>query len=121
MRQVGGSLGIAVMARSSRPARSLHLGNPPEIAYLHGFDDALKVAALPDLAGAIVPVGRDPQDARAPKSLAPNRKDEVSHDAWRRDRPVRAREEGGSRAYQDRAGRARALPADSLAAAGERV
>jgi EmrB/QacA subfamily drug resistance transporter len=56
MRQVGGSLGIAVMGTivASGIASSLRGGDPPKIAYLHGFHHALSVAALLALTGAIV-------------------------------------------------------------------
>ena len=58
-RQVGGSLGIAVMGSIVASAGS----------YLTGFHDALRVGALLCLAGAIVAVARDPQD-RAPTARA---------------------------------------------------
>jgi MFS family permease len=67
MRQVGGSLGIAILA--SGTSTSLPPGNPPEIAYLHGFHNALKVAALLALAGAIVALAairKMPQHAEEP-------------------------------------------------------
>src|SRR5262249_4716017 len=56
MRQVGGSLGIAVMGAivGSGMSRALRAGDPPEIAYLHGFHHALNIAALLALTGAIV-------------------------------------------------------------------
>jgi len=56
MRQVGGSLGIAVMGTivASGASSSLRRGDPPQIAYLHGFHHALNVAALLALTGAIV-------------------------------------------------------------------
>ena len=56
MRQVGGSLGIAVMGTivASGITSSLRRGDPPQIAYLHGFHHALSVAALLALTGAIV-------------------------------------------------------------------
>jgi hypothetical protein len=56
MRQVGGSLGIAILGAivGSGTSTSLRLGNPAEIAYLHGFHNALRVAALLAFAGAIV-------------------------------------------------------------------
>src|SRR5262249_37884016 len=46
MRQVGGSLGIAVMGTivASGTASSLRHGDPPQIAYLHCFHHALSVA-----------------------------------------------------------------------------
>jgi MFS family permease len=56
MRQVGGSLGIAVMGAivASGVSSSLRGGDPPEIAYLHSFHHALIVTALLALTGAIV-------------------------------------------------------------------
>ena len=56
MRQVGGSLGIAVMGAivASGMSASLRSGDPPETAYLHGFHHALNVAALLALTGALV-------------------------------------------------------------------
>jgi EmrB/QacA subfamily drug resistance transporter len=71
MRQVGGSLGIAILGAvvASGTSKSLRLGNPPEIAYLHGFHTALKVAALLALAGAIVALAairKMPQHAEEP-------------------------------------------------------
>jgi EmrB/QacA subfamily drug resistance transporter len=56
MRQVGGSLGIAVMGTivASGIASSLRRGDPPKTAYLHGYHHALSVAALLALTGAIV-------------------------------------------------------------------
>src|SRR5215475_12528751 len=56
MRQAGGSLGIAVMGTivASGASSSLRRGDPPQIAYLHGFHHALTVAALLALTGAIV-------------------------------------------------------------------
>src|SRR5215471_11859906 len=56
MRQVGGSLGIAVMGAivAAGMASSLRRGDQPQIAYLHGFHNALNVAALLALTGAIV-------------------------------------------------------------------
>ena len=56
MRQVGGSLGIAVMCTivASGVSSSLRRGDPPQIAYLHGFHHALRGAALLALTGAIM-------------------------------------------------------------------
>jgi EmrB/QacA subfamily drug resistance transporter len=56
MRQVGGSLGIAVMGAivASSIASSLRAGDPQPIAFLHGFHDALRVASAIALAGAVV-------------------------------------------------------------------
>ena len=57
-RQVGGSLGIAVMGAivASTTASSLKLGDSPQLAYLHGFHDSLKVGSLICLAGAVIAV-----------------------------------------------------------------
>jgi EmrB/QacA subfamily drug resistance transporter len=57
-RQVGGSLGIAVMGSivASTSASSLRGGDSPTIAYLHGFHDALRVGSLLCVAGAVVAV-----------------------------------------------------------------
>ena len=56
MRQVGGSLGIAVMGAivASGISSSVAAGDTPEAAFLHGFHDALRVSALLAFAGAIV-------------------------------------------------------------------
>ncbi|HEY3807667.1 MAG TPA: MFS transporter [Kofleriaceae bacterium] len=56
MRQVGGSLGIAVMGAivASTTASSLRAGDTARIAFLHGFHDALRVGAAIAFAGAIV-------------------------------------------------------------------
>jgi EmrB/QacA subfamily drug resistance transporter len=55
-RQVGGSLGIAVMGSivASGVSSSLKAGDTQSIAYLHGFHDALGVGAILLAAGAIV-------------------------------------------------------------------
>jgi EmrB/QacA subfamily drug resistance transporter len=57
-RQVGGSLGIAVMGAivASVTSSSLQAGDTPQIAYLNGFHDALRVGALLCVAGAVVAV-----------------------------------------------------------------
>ena len=56
MRQVGGSVGIAVMGAlvASGQSTAMRAGDPPPVAYLHGFHSAVKIAALLALAGAIV-------------------------------------------------------------------
>jgi hypothetical protein len=56
MRQVGGSLGIAVMGAivASVSATSLAAGDPPKLAFLHGFHYSLRVASGIALAGAVV-------------------------------------------------------------------
>jgi MFS family permease len=58
MRQVGGSLGIAVMGAivASGTAAALKAGDTQSAAYLHGFHQALRVAALLAFIGAIVAV-----------------------------------------------------------------
>jgi EmrB/QacA subfamily drug resistance transporter len=55
-RQVGGSLGIAVMGAivASGVSSSLDAGDTQRLAFLHGFHDALRVSALLALAGAAV-------------------------------------------------------------------
>jgi predicted MFS family arabinose efflux permease len=55
-RQVGGSLGIAVMGAILASGRSTALGAgaTPEAAYVHGFNTALRVAAGLALIGAFV-------------------------------------------------------------------
>src|SRR3954453_5431262 len=57
-RQVGGSLGIAVMGAivASAINSSVANGDPRPIAYLHGFHDALRVGSVLCLAGAAVAV-----------------------------------------------------------------
>jgi EmrB/QacA subfamily drug resistance transporter len=57
-RQVGGSLGIAVMGAivASTSASSLRNGDPRPIAFLHGFHDALRVGSLLLLAGSLIAV-----------------------------------------------------------------
>jgi EmrB/QacA subfamily drug resistance transporter len=57
-RQVGGSLGIAVMGAivASGISTSLRAGDPYPIAYLHGFHDALRVGALLCIVGAVIAV-----------------------------------------------------------------
>jgi len=56
MRQVGGSLGIAVMGAivAHVSASSIANGDSRSIAFLHGFHDSLRVASAIALAGAIV-------------------------------------------------------------------
>jgi EmrB/QacA subfamily drug resistance transporter len=55
-RQVGGSLGIAVMGAivASVSASSLRAGDARPLAFLHGFHDAVRVGALIMFVGAIV-------------------------------------------------------------------
>jgi EmrB/QacA subfamily drug resistance transporter len=56
MRQVGGSLGIAIMGAivASGVSSSLRAGEPRPVAFLHGFHHALDVGALITLIGAVV-------------------------------------------------------------------
>jgi EmrB/QacA subfamily drug resistance transporter len=56
MRQVGGSLGIAVVGTIvvSGATASAKEGNPPQVAFVHGLQPALQVAAVIALAGAIL-------------------------------------------------------------------
>jgi MFS family permease len=56
MRQVGGSLGIAVMGAiiASVSASALEAGDSRPVAFVHGFHDALRVGAVILVAGAIV-------------------------------------------------------------------
>jgi EmrB/QacA subfamily drug resistance transporter len=55
-RQVGGSLGIAVMGAivASGVSTSLQAGDTQRLAFLHGFHDALRVSSILALAGAAV-------------------------------------------------------------------
>jgi predicted MFS family arabinose efflux permease len=56
MRQVGGSLGIAIMGAivASGISNSLAAGDPRPVAFVHGFHHALDVAALIAIAGAVI-------------------------------------------------------------------
>jgi predicted MFS family arabinose efflux permease len=56
MRQVGGSLGIAVVGTivASGAASAEHSGDTPQVAFVHGLHSALEVAALIALAGAVL-------------------------------------------------------------------
>ena len=56
MRQLGGSLGIAIMGAivASGISTSLAAGDPRPVAFLHGFHHALDVAAVIALAGAVI-------------------------------------------------------------------
>jgi MFS family permease len=56
MRQVGGSLGIAIMGAivAATTTSSLKAGDTPNQAFLHGFHDGLRVASIIALAGALV-------------------------------------------------------------------
>ena len=56
MRQVGGSLGIAVMGAvvAATTTSSLKAGDSRPIAFLHGFHDSLRIASAIAFAGALV-------------------------------------------------------------------
>jgi EmrB/QacA subfamily drug resistance transporter len=56
MRQVGGSLGIAVMGAivASGVSSSLHAGNPQPVAFVSGFHHALQVATVIAVVGAVI-------------------------------------------------------------------
>jgi predicted MFS family arabinose efflux permease len=56
MRQVGGSLGIAVMGAivASGISNALAAGDPRPVAFVHGFHHAVEVSALIVIAGAII-------------------------------------------------------------------
>jgi len=54
MRQVGGSLGIAVMGSIVASTATVSATTTPALSFLHGFHDALRVGAAIALAGAIV-------------------------------------------------------------------
>jgi EmrB/QacA subfamily drug resistance transporter len=58
MRQVGGSLGIAVMGAivAAGISSSLQAGDPRPVAFVHGFHHALYVAAAIAFAGALIAV-----------------------------------------------------------------
>jgi len=71
MRQVGGSLGIAIMGAivAAGVSNGLKAGEPQPLAFTHGFQSALQVAALIALAGSVVAVAtvRKPQLAEQPR------------------------------------------------------
>jgi EmrB/QacA subfamily drug resistance transporter len=56
MRQVGGSLGIAIMGAivASGISSSLAAGDPRPVAFVHGYHHAVEISALIALAGAVV-------------------------------------------------------------------
>jgi hypothetical protein len=56
LRQVGGSLGIAVIGAlvASGVSASEAAGEKPPLPYLHGFQDGVRAAAFIALAGAVV-------------------------------------------------------------------
>ena len=72
MRQVGGSLGIAVMGAivASTISSSLAAGDSQPVAFLHGFHDGLRVAALLAFAGACVATGAIRKQAHHPHPAA---------------------------------------------------
>ena len=75
MRQVGGSLGIAVMGAivASVSASALERGDSRPVAFVAGFHDALLVAAGIAFAGAIVAtlsIRKAPHHAREPRAAA---------------------------------------------------
>jgi EmrB/QacA subfamily drug resistance transporter len=69
MRQVGGSLGIAVMGAivASGISSGIAAGDPQPVAFVHGLHDALQVAAVIALAGSAVALltVRKPRHAEA--------------------------------------------------------
>jgi EmrB/QacA subfamily drug resistance transporter len=73
MRQVGGSLGIAVMGAivAAAEASSLRAGDTARIAFLHGFHDSLRVAAGIAFAGAVIATAaiRKTEHHREPEAL----------------------------------------------------
>jgi hypothetical protein len=58
MRQVGGSLGIAIMGAivAAGVSSATKAGDPRPVAFVDGFHHALEVAALIALAGALIAV-----------------------------------------------------------------
>ena len=56
MRQVGGSLGIAIMGAivASGISSSLAAGDPRPVAFVHGYHHAVEISALIALAGAVI-------------------------------------------------------------------
>ena len=56
MRQVGGSLGIAIMGAivAAGVSNSLHAGNSQSVAFVSGFHHALQVATVIAVAGAVI-------------------------------------------------------------------
>jgi EmrB/QacA subfamily drug resistance transporter len=72
MRQVGGSLGIAIMGAivASGISSSLHAGNPPDVAFVHGFHHALDVAAGLAITGALIAVSTLQHARHRPEAAA---------------------------------------------------
>src|SRR5262245_21975527 len=73
MRQVGGSLGIAIMGAivAAGVSSALKAGDPRPVAFMNGFHHALEVAAVIALAGALIAVltlqhARHREEAAAP-------------------------------------------------------
>jgi DHA2 family methylenomycin A resistance protein-like MFS transporter len=75
MRQVGGSLGIAVMGAvvATTAAATTAPREVQRLAFLHGFHDALRLGALLALAGAVVATTmiRKPRHHHAVEPAAP--------------------------------------------------
>ena len=79
MRQVGGSLGIAIMGAivASQSTSWLRAGHPQKEAFLHGLHDSLLVASGIALVGAVVAVSTvrkprhhgHPGEAEAPPAV----------------------------------------------------
>jgi EmrB/QacA subfamily drug resistance transporter len=77
MRQVGGSLGIAIMGAivAGGISSSLAAGDPQPVAFVHGFHHALDVAAVIAIAGALVAAAtlrharHRPEQAPAPDAV----------------------------------------------------
>jgi EmrB/QacA subfamily drug resistance transporter len=78
MRQVGGSLGIAVMGAivASGVSSSLQAGNPRPVAFVNGFHHSLQVATVIALVGAVIAFAtlrharHRPQESRVPIEAA---------------------------------------------------
>jgi EmrB/QacA subfamily drug resistance transporter len=72
MRQVGGSLGIAIMGAivASGVSSSLHAGNAPDVAFVNGFHHALDVAAGLAIAGALIAVSTLQHARHRPETAA---------------------------------------------------
>ena len=72
MRQVGGSLGIAIMGAivASGISSSLHAGNAPDVAFVNGFHHALNVAAGLAIAGALIAVSTLQHARHRPETAA---------------------------------------------------
>ena len=99
MRQVGGSLGIAVMGAivASGTTSALQSGLGPQLAFLRGFHDALRVAALLAFAGAIVAVAMIRKNVHAPTRRPSRRRRSSLRDADPRQADRRRTAAGGAR------------------------